>query len=97
MRLDQQRAELRAAPFVAAGRERAERVAVIALAAGDDVAPLRLARLDEILPRHLERRLDRFRAAGDEIGVADALRRVRRSSLSASASAGSLVKKLVWA
>ena len=43
MRLDQQRREGRAAPFVAAGRQRAQRIAVIALAAGDDVAALRLA------------------------------------------------------
>ncbi len=76
MRLDQQRLERRAAPFVAAGRERAERVAVIALAARDDVAALRLALLDKVLPRHLQRRLDRLRAAADEVGVADAGRRV---------------------
>ena len=73
MRVDQQRAELGAAPFVAPGSERAERVAVIALAAGDDVSPLWLSDLDEILPRHLERRLHRFGSAGHEIGVAYAL------------------------
>ena len=43
MRLDQQRRELARGAIVAAGRERAERVAVIALAARDDVAALRLA------------------------------------------------------
>src|SRR6476659_4642578 len=72
MRLDQERRERRAAPFVAAGGQRAQRVAVIALAAGDDVAALGLAALDEILPRHLQRRLDRLRAAAYEVRVADA-------------------------
>ena len=72
MRLDQQRREGRAPPFVAAGRQRAQRIAVIALATGDDVAALFLAALGEILPRHLERRFDRFRPAAHEIGVADA-------------------------
>ena len=71
MGLDQQRLEGRAPPGVAAGRERAERVAVIALPPRDDVPALRLADLDEILPRHLERRLDRLRAAADEIGVSE--------------------------
>ena len=76
VRLDQQRSELLALPFPAADRERAERDAVIALAARDDVSPLRLAALDEILPRELERGLDRLRAAADEEDVTDALRRV---------------------
>jgi hypothetical protein len=57
-------------------RERAERVAVVALASRDEVAPLRLPDLHEILPRHLEGRLDRLRAAGDEIDMAHAGRRV---------------------
>src|SRR3546814_17229396 len=43
MRLDQQRPELRAAPLVAAGSQRAQLVAVIALPARNDVAALRLA------------------------------------------------------
>ena len=73
MRLDQQRREGRAPPFVAAGRQRAQRIAVIALAPGDDVAALCLAALGEVLPRHLERRLDRFRSAAHQIGVADAV------------------------
>ena len=42
---------------------------MIALPAGDDVAPLRLALLDEILPRHFQRRFDRFRPAADEIDM----------------------------
>ena len=50
---------------------------MIALASRDDVSPLRLAAFDEILPRELERGLDRLRAAADEEDVTDALRRVR--------------------
>jgi hypothetical protein len=74
--IDQQRRELAPAPFVAADRERAERVAVIALAPRDEVAPLRLADLDEILARELERGLDRLGPAGQEVYVRDARRRV---------------------
>ena len=77
MRFDQQRRELPALPFAAADRERAQRDAVIALAPGDEIAPLRLAALDEILPRELQRRLDRLRSAADEERMAEALRRVR--------------------
>ena len=47
VRFDQQRLEL-GAPGVAAGRERAERIAVVALPPRDDRTPLRLADLDEI-------------------------------------------------
>src|ERR1700733_10785609 len=72
---DQQRLELRAAPFVAAGRKRAPRVAMVALAARDDVPPLRFALLDEILPRHFQRGLYRFRSATDEIDMVDSRRR----------------------
>ena len=45
---------------------------MVALAPGDDVAPLRLAALDEILARELERGLDRLRPAAHEKNVADA-------------------------
>ena len=45
---------------------------MIALPTGDDVRPLRLADLDEILARHLESRLDRLGAAADQIDVAQA-------------------------
>ncbi len=76
MGLDQERLELRAPPRVAAGRERAERVAVIALAPRDDMAALRFAGLDEILARHLERRLDRLRTAAHEIDAIESGRRV---------------------
>src|ERR1700730_18631324 len=68
--------ELGAAPFVAAGRERAQRIAVIALTPRDDVPALALTFLDEILPRHLDRGLDRFRSAAHEIDLNDALRLV---------------------
>ncbi len=70
MGLDQQGLELGAPPGVAADRERAERVAVIALAPRDDMGALGLTDLDKILARHLERRLDRLRAAADQIDVA---------------------------
>ena len=66
---DQERLELRAPPRVSADGEGAERVAVVALAPRDHMAALRLADLDEILARHLERRLDRLRSAADEIDV----------------------------
>ena len=58
-----------AAPGVAAGRERAERVAVIALPPRDEALALRLPRLEEILPRDLDRRFDRLRSAADEIDI----------------------------
>ena len=69
---------------------------MIALPARDEMRALRLADLDEVLARHLERRLDRFRAAADEIRVADAGRR-RADQLVGERSAGSDVKKLVCA
>ena len=64
--LDQQRFELGAAPTVAAGGERAQRVAVEALAPGDELAAPGLATFDEILARHLQRRFDGLRTAADE-------------------------------
>ena len=57
---------------VAAGGERAQRGAVIALPAGDEVRALRLADLQEILPRELERRLGALGAGRAEIGVRQA-------------------------
>src|SRR5206468_108393 len=74
VRRNQQRRKLLAAPLVAADRQRPQRVAVIALLAADEVPALGLTRLDEILPRHLERRLDGLRAAADEVDVAGARR-----------------------
>src|SRR5262249_45491199 len=53
MRFDQKRSELLALPLSAPDRERTERDAVIALAARNDVSPLRLAAFAEILAREL--------------------------------------------
>ena len=74
MGLDQQRREIVALPLPAADRQRAQRDAVIALPPGDEVAALRLAALDEILARELERSLDRLRPAADVEHVTDARR-----------------------
>ena len=63
----EQRLELGAAPHVPAGGQSTQRIAVIALPPGDDVVPPGLADLQEVLPRHLERRLDRLGAAGNEV------------------------------
>src|ERR1700734_2180566 len=72
MGLDQKRLELRPAPGVAADGQGAERIAMIALPPGDDMTALRLADLDKILARHLERRRDRLRAAAHEMDVGQA-------------------------
>ena len=50
---------------------------MIALTPCDQIAPLRLATLDEILPRQLQRRLDGFGAAADEERMAETFRRMR--------------------
>jgi len=75
--VDQQRRELAAAPLVAADRERAQRVAVVALAPRDEVGALLLADLDEVLARELQRRFDRLGTAGNEIDLVQPLRRMR--------------------
>ena len=67
LELRQQRLERLAAPAVAAGGERADRVAVIALPAPDDVTALGLPDLEHVLARHLERGFDAFGAAGVEV------------------------------
>ena len=72
LHVDQQRRELLPSPGVAADRERAERVAVVALPPPDEDAALGLPDLDEILARHLERRLDRLGAAAHEVRMARA-------------------------
>ena len=60
-----------ASPGVAAGGQRPKRIAVIALAARDEVLALRLAALDKILPRQLDAGFDRFRSAADEVGIGE--------------------------
>ena len=72
---NQQWRKLPAAPFIASHGECAQRVAVKALPARDEVLPLRLADLDEVLTPHLQRRLDRFGSARDEVRVAGPSRR----------------------
>ena len=75
--LDQDRRERLAPPGVAADRQRTERVAVVALPARDEMPAPRFPALDVVLARHLQRRLDRLRAAGDEIDVREIAGRVR--------------------
>ena len=58
-----------AAPGIATCRERAERVAVVTLPSRDKTLALRLAGLEKILPRDLDRRFDCFRPATDEIDI----------------------------
>ena len=72
----EERPELRAAPRVAADGERAQRVAVIALPPADEMRAVRLADLQVVLARELERRLHAFRPAGNEV---DALERAARA------------------
>ena len=73
--VDEQRLVGRSPPGTSPGRERAERVAVIALAPSNDAASASVAAFEMILPRELQRRLDRFRAAARE---PDAVERARR-------------------
>ena len=77
----QQRRELLAPPLIAAHRQRTERVAVVALAPGDEEGALGLADLDEVLARQLERGFHRFGAAADEVDVAQPRGRARRQML----------------
>src|SRR4030095_14116984 len=73
--VDQQRRELATTPRVAADRECAEGVAVVAVATSDEARALRLALLDEGLARKLQRSLDRFGSARNEVDMRDARRR----------------------
>ena len=93
---DEQRRELRSAQRVAAHRQRPQRVAVITLPPGNEMAPLRLPDFDEILARELEGGLHRFGATRNEIHMRGTRRRIGNSR-SASCSATSVVKKLVCA
>jgi hypothetical protein len=61
-----------AAHHVAAGGEGAERVAVVALPAGDEAGALGLADLEEVLAGKLDGGFVAFGAGGTEIGVAEA-------------------------
>ncbi len=74
MGFDQQRLELGAAPFVAAGRQRAQGVAVIALTPRDDVPAPGLTLLHKILTGHFEGRLDRLRSATHQIDMVETRR-----------------------
>src|SRR5206468_463333 len=64
--VDEKRIVRLAPPFASSGRERAERVAVIAEATRDHAAAAAVAALEMILARELQRRLDRFRSAPGE-------------------------------
>jgi hypothetical protein len=81
MRFNQDRQERLAAPRIAADRQRAQRIAVITLAARDEMAALRLALLHEILAREFQRRLDRLRSAGHEVHMFEPLRRARHQAV----------------
>ena len=76
MGFDQQGGKRLPPPRVAAGGERAERIAVIALPPRDHMAALRLTGLDKKLPGEFQRRLDRLRAAADEIDFREPRRRI---------------------
>ncbi|MOA02661.1 hypothetical protein D3C78_1221250 [compost metagenome] len=65
-----------AAPFIAPDGQRAQGVAVIALAACHKAGALGLAHLHKVLARHLECGLHGFGAAGDKVHIAQACRRV---------------------
>jgi hypothetical protein len=73
---DQERAKLGPAPFIAAGRQRAQGVAMIALSPRDDVPAPSLALFDEILTGHLERRLDRLGPAAHQVDMVYSSRRI---------------------
>ena len=73
----QQRRVERAPLQVAADRQRAQRVAVVAHPARDEVRARRLAALDDVLPRELQRDLHRLRSAADERDAAGAEARRR--------------------
>jgi len=74
--LDQQRRVFLAPPGIAPRRQGAQRVAVIALTPGDQAVPLGRPRLQMILPRQLDRGLDRFGPAGQQIDPVDPLGRL---------------------
>ena len=73
--VDQQRLELLAAPGIAADRQGAEGIAVVAAAPGNDVLALQFTLLDVVLARKLQRRLHSLGAAGNEVHAVEFLRR----------------------
>ena len=58
----------------AASRQRAQRIAVVALPPRDEPRALRLPCRHEEVPRHFQRRLHRLRSAGDEVHPCQAAR-----------------------
>ena len=63
----QDRFEIRAPPSIAAGRKRAERIAVIALSTGDHMAPLWFADFKVILPREFQGRFYGLGPSGNKV------------------------------
>jgi hypothetical protein len=74
--LEQHRRELSTAHGIAADRQHAKRIAMVALAAADEFSPLRLAGFDEILPRHFQAGLHRLRPARNKIDMIELSPRV---------------------
>ena len=73
VRIDEDRLELFAPPQIAANRQRAQRIAVVALQPRDEMTPLRLADFKKKLPRQLQGGLDRLGPSGYEIDLLDPL------------------------
>src|SRR5205807_6404849 len=63
-----------APPGVSTCSQRPKRIAVVALAARDEVLALRLTAFDKILSRQLDAGFDRFRPAADKVGIGEAAR-----------------------
>ena len=75
-RVAEQRRVGRPPGHVAARRQNAQRISVIALPARDEAAALRLPDLDEILPRQLQRGFPGFGPAGHDEGMGEPARRM---------------------
>ncbi|MCY1517061.1 hypothetical protein D9M68_517280 [compost metagenome] len=71
----QQRQERFPAPGVAADRQCAQRIAVVALPTRNHMPALGLSNFDKVLPRQLQCSLDRLGAARDEIHMIQVARR----------------------
>src|SRR5258707_15782562 len=61
-----------APPGVSACSQRPKRIAVVALATGDEALALRLTAFDKILSRQLDAGFDCLRPAADEVGIGEA-------------------------